>query len=91
MPFSISADDIRKLYAQQEGRCFWFGVPLEPTVDRKNLFKPSVDRLQTELGYVADNISLTSYFATIGRRNTDPETWGDAVESIKIALTVTDE
>jgi len=72
---TITVDDINELYEKQNGLCYWFKIPLIPSLSTKHPQQPSLDRLDRNRGYTKDNIVLTCYSANIGRNENDVETW----------------
>uniref|UniRef100_A0AAU6VY36 Restriction endonuclease n=2 Tax=unclassified bacterial viruses TaxID=12333 RepID=A0AAU6VY36_9VIRU len=71
---SITVEDILSLWAAQEGKCYWLGVPLsEDELPDRHPLKPSIDRLDNSKGYIKDNVVITSTFANLGRSNTTVE------------------
>ena len=66
---SITASDLKRLFEEQEGRCFWFQTPLNPydVFISGHPFSPSVDRLETNEGYILSNVVIASRFANLGR------------------------
>lgn len=81
--FDLSADDVLGLYARQYGRCYWFGIDLVLTADRKHPMKPSLDRLDREKGYTLDNVVLACYSANIGRNEASAQLFSELVRQIK--------
>lgn len=72
---NITVEDINEIFERQEGLCFWFKIPLIPSIQKKHPQQPSIDRLDRTKGYTKDNIVLTCYSANIGRNDNDVETW----------------
>jgi hypothetical protein len=72
---TLSVNDIEEIYKKQNGLCYWFNVPLIPTLTKKHPQQPSLDRLDRLKGYTKDNVVLCCYAANIGRNETDVETW----------------
>ena len=65
----VTADDIRKQWIKQDGRCFWSGLPLESA---NNYWKwhpgaASIDRLDDDQGYTPENIVLVYRMFNLGR------------------------
>jgi hypothetical protein len=69
--FDLKIEDILELYKNQNGLCYWFGVPLIPSNETRFPQKPSLDRLDCEKGYVKGNVVLSCMAANIGRSNCD--------------------
>jgi len=77
---------IKKIFQRQKGKCYWFGIDMIPSREKKALNQPSVDRLDPNKGYTESNCILCCYFANIGRRNTEKELWDKCVEKMKLAI-----
>tara|TARA_A200000113_G_scaffold131513_1_gene118296 strand:- start:68 stop:619 length:552 start_codon:yes stop_codon:yes gene_type:complete len=81
----ITPEIIKEMYQRQNGKCFWLKIPLIPSKQKKALNQPSVDRLDPSGDYTIDNCVLCCFFANIGRRNTDRETWERSVKKLLTA------
>ena len=79
---SITVDDVKALWVEQKGLCFWTSVPLIPSVGKRDPQRPSLDRLDNDIGYVAGNVVLASAFANIGRQSAS----ADRMRDFMIAL-----
>lgn len=77
---TLTVDDIIEIYKNQNGLCYWFNVPLIPSLSRKHPQQPSLDRIDRLKGYVKDNVVLSCYSANIGRNETDVETWKNFID-----------
>ena len=75
LEFSITEEDLRAMFTAQEGRCYWLGVPLILTEEPKSPFLPSLDRVNSDRGYRADNVVLACLAANYAKNNTDPDRW----------------
>jgi len=66
---TISLNDIKKQYEKQNGLCYWLGIPMDlaELFVAHSPFAPSVDRLNSSLGYEQGNIVLATRFANKGR------------------------
>jgi len=73
--FSITVDDIKEIYKNQHGECYWFGVDLEPSLIPRYPFQPSIDRLDNSRGYTRDNIVLSCVVANVGRNSSSVDDW----------------
>jgi len=65
----LTPDDILKKFQEQDGKCYWSNLPLE---EKYNYIKRhpraiSVDRLDNQVGYIYENISLTLRIFNLGR------------------------
>lgn len=72
---TLTVDDINEMISNQNGLCYWFKIPLEPSSKKKHPQQPSLDRLDRNKGYTKDNVVLCCYSANIGRNENDLETW----------------
>tara|TARA_B100000029_G_scaffold92276_1_gene82219 strand:+ start:228 stop:659 length:432 start_codon:yes stop_codon:yes gene_type:complete len=70
---AIDAEDLKRKFDEQEGFCFWTGIPLNMDYINESYHKlaPSVDRLDENKGYTYDNIVITVRFINFGRGNCD--------------------
>lgn len=64
----INGAFLENLKNKQSGMCYWLNIPIDFTLNDK-LRKPSLDRLDNNIGYTKDNIVLTTVFANTGRRD----------------------
>ena len=72
---TLTVQDIKDIFKKQEGKCYWFNIPLIPSNSKKHPQQPSLDRLDRDKGYSKDNVVLACYSANIGRNENDVETW----------------
>lgn len=79
----INIEHINFLFEKQKGKCYWFGVDLIPSENKKHPQQPSLDRLDNKLGYIKGNVVLSCYSANIGRNNNDEHIWKEFVKHIK--------
>jgi hypothetical protein len=79
----IDINYINDLYYKQKGKCYWFGINLIPSEDKKHPQQPSLDRLDNNLGYIKGNVVLSCYSANIGRNETPYNIWVDFIKHIK--------
>lgn len=59
VPFGLSMDGLRHIYRQAGGICAVSGHPFEPA----GPFRPSLDRINPERGYVDDNVRVVCLIA----------------------------
>ena len=77
---TLKIEDIWEIYDKQKGLCYWFKIPLLPSLIKKHPQQPSLDRLDNSKGYVKDNVVLCCYAANIGRNETNIEVWSDFLD-----------
>ena len=85
-PSDLDEAYLRELFAQQNGRCYWLGIPMVPSAVKRDPRRPSVDRLDNSKGYVRGNVVLTTMFANMGRSQLDAESFRAFVEELRISL-----
>jgi hypothetical protein len=83
LEFNLDIDYINYLFQKQNGKCYWFGVDLIPSINKKNPNQPSIDRIDNNIGYVKGNVVLSCYSANIGRNEIDHQTWLEFIKDIK--------
>ena len=83
---TITVDDINEMMEKQNGLCYWFNVPLNPSNNDKHPQQPSLDRLDRNKGYTKDNVVLTCYSANIGRNENSVEEWESFIKILKVSL-----
>lgn len=71
----ITPLEIENKWHEQDGRCYWFGVPLDlgllyndhPDWYQKHPLAPSIDKIDPEGDYEYDNIVICARMANLGR------------------------
>ena len=67
IPFSITQNDLKKLYENIPDRCPVLGEPFERSIvggsNRKRTYSPSLDRIEPSKGYVPGNLLIISDLA----------------------------
>jgi hypothetical protein len=81
--FDVDGDYFLALWESQNGRCYWLGIPLEPSIESRNPSRPSADRLIPELGYVKGNVVLTTQFANMGRNACPADKFAEFVKTLR--------
>ncbi len=80
---NITKEDILELFELQNGKCYWYGIPMVATENSKDPQQPSLDRLDPEKGYVKGNVVLTCLAANFGRNRTNIERFKEFVELLR--------
>lgn len=83
LEIDIDFEYINDLFKKQKGKCYWFGVDLIPSINKKHPQQPSLDRLNNELGYIKGNVILCCYSANIGRNENQFDVWIEFIKQIK--------
>ena len=70
---AITVEDLQNQWADQNGCCYWLGIPLDinDVYTTNNPFSPSVDRLNNDKDYHPENIVICTSFANMGRGKMD--------------------
>ena len=87
LDFDLDEVDLQAMWNRQNGLCHWFHVPM--TTDSFGTNDPaqvSVDRLDSDKGYVPGNVVLCSQAANIGKQQTDPAGWEQFCALIRAGL-----
>ena len=72
---NITEEFILELWSRQNGKCYWFGVSMVPSSQKKSLMQPSLDRLDRSKGYVIGNVVLCTFAANFGRNENNEDEW----------------
>jgi len=72
---TITLDDLKEQWEAQKGICHWLDIKmsLPDLAISRSPFAPSVDRINSSIGYHKDNIVLCTRFANLGRGAYDNE------------------
>ena len=81
---SITIEDLKEAWKKQNGKCYWLKIDmsLEDLFVTRSPFAPSVDRLDSSVGYHKDNIVLCSRFANLGRGAYDGDDFRPRLEKL---------
>jgi hypothetical protein len=85
-PILIDEQFLLDLYESQNGLCYWFKVKLQPSLEPKYPWQPSIDRLDRNKGYEPGNVVLACYTANIGRNVCDSKLFEKFIDDLKISL-----
>lgn len=75
--FNLTADIVRNLFESAAGRCQVTGIPFTINSEKRfhsHPFMPSIDRINSSLGYVDGNVRLVCYCVNIAMSQ-----WGEVV------------
>ena len=88
----IDEQDLMGIFRNQEGRCYYSGVKFNMEYSnhfRKYPYHPltiSLERLDADVGYVAENVVLTLRLFNLGRNACDLDTFKSAVSELREGL-----
>jgi len=80
---SITIDDIISIYTSQNGKCYWTGLDMTPSIISKFPSKPSLDRLDRFKGYTLDNVVLCCLAINIGRNSSSKDVFEQFILNLK--------
>jgi hypothetical protein len=81
---NLTPEFVLSLFEKQNGRCYWLGIPLVPSVECRNIQRPSLDRLDPSRGYTQDNVVLACQFANMGRCSATAEGFANFLEAHRL-------
>jgi hypothetical protein len=78
LEMTITKDDLIELYNKQHGYCALSGIKMEHTINNnensvENKYNISIDRINSNVGYVKDNIQLVCWVINQMKSDIDPE------------------
>lgn len=82
----VTVEWVNEKLKEQDGKCYWFKVPLEiafPNSSNVLPLKISLDRLDCSKGYTKENCVVCCFAANCGRGNASPEEWRKCIIIIK--------
>lgn len=85
LEFTITEQDVNQLWEQQEGLCYYSGLPMERT--NRGAGCPatqavSIDRIDSSLGYIAGNIVLCCSSVNIMKNNLSIDQFKFLIEAL---------
>jgi hypothetical protein len=87
LEITLTEEDILAIYERQGGLCYWFGVKMIPSQEKRDPRRPSLDRLNNDKGYTPDNVVLSCMAANVGRSESTHEAFAAFCASITRAST----
>ena len=85
LEINITEKELEEIYNQQNGKCFWFNIPIEinAILEKGNLLSMSADRIDNDKGYVKENIVICCRLANLGRQNCDFDKFKNIIKYIR--------
>ena len=84
---TVNKEFLLNLWDEQEGLCFWTRVPMiQETPNPRHPQKVSLDRVDSDKPYEAENIVLSCLFANYGKSSTNIRTWFTFLNLLKDSL-----
>lgn len=71
--FNLTLEGVKQIYSDQNGQCFYSGLPLSFKTNDPSLL--SIDRVNSDLGYVFGNVVLTTWACNAMKQDLDMETF----------------
>ncbi len=78
--FDIDADYLQELWENQDGKCYYFGIPME--FGTKSLESASLDRVVPTGGYVKGNVAWCSKFANYAKNDEEVSSFKRSISKI---------
>lgn len=85
----ITEDDIRNVFENQNGLSKWLKIPIDPMdVFKKHYpLAPSIDRIDNNIGYTANNICIATRFENYGFNKCSDKTRQECIVVLKEHIT----
>lgn len=85
IPVGVTAEDLEEIYKKQNGRCFWFNVPMDLNLlyVKWHPLAPSADRLDESRGYYKNNIVICTRLSNLGRQRYDINKFHEIADYLK--------
>lgn len=82
-PFNLTKEYILELFNNQNGMCYWFNIPMIPSLSPSDPAQPTIDKLDLKLGYVKGNVVLSCFAANMGRNITSAKRFREFVNLVQ--------
>jgi hypothetical protein len=84
LPFTISLEQVFRLYYAQNGRCYYSNRPMTVIAGAGKLdTNVSMERLNTAEGYTSENVVLCCYFINVSKRDRSIHEWLGWAEDVR--------
>jgi len=81
--FTLTLDFLESLWEKQNGKCYWFGIPIfSNKTPSCHPLKSTLDRLDPTKGYTQDNVVWASHLANVGRANCNCDEFKQIIKNI---------
>ena len=84
--FDLTVEFLESLWKDQNEKCYWLHIPISMEQKKCNPLTATIDRLDSEKGYIRGNVVWASYFANIGRTDCSVEEFQNILSMVKDGL-----
>lgn len=86
--FDLTPQDVLEMWEEQDGKCYWFGVPMQWRDDAgpRHPLIPSLDRTDNNRGYIRPNVVLVCWAANTAKGACDLESWEEFLDFLRAAM-----
>lgn len=84
LAFDLTIEHIGELFQRQKGRCFYSGIPLRITEEKRDPLYPSVDRKDSSHGYVVGNVVLSSTWMNFAKNDRSTSEFMELLRAIDL-------
>jgi len=84
--FDLTVQDVLDMFQEQDGKCYWFRVPMQwrdPDEGPRNPFIPTLDRADNRRGYTRGNCVLACWGANAAKGSCDLLVWEEFLEFLR--------
>lgn len=88
MDFDLTPQDIVEMWAEQDGKCYWFKVPMMwvEEVGPRNPMIPTIDRTDNRRGYTRSNCVLACWGANAAKGTCELDDWERFLEFLRAGM-----
>lgn len=82
-PPEVTADDIKDMFVRQNGRCYYSGIQMVPSAAAKSPRQPSLERLDSNIGYTKANTVLVCLMVQYGKNAATVQEFMSVIDEIR--------
>lgn len=83
LEFSLTREDVNSLWEKQGGKCYYSGLDMNQTWNKKHPQQVSMDRLDTKKGYTLENVVLCCQALNYAKNSFSLEVFQEFLEKLK--------